>query len=45
MRRAYKKHKVAPDQVYNDVAIAQFINKVMKGGKKNNCSENCLWRF
>jgi len=34
MRRAYKKHKVAPDQVYNDVAIAQFINKVMKGGKK-----------
>jgi len=34
MRRAYKKHKIAPDQVYNDVAIAQFINKVMKGGKK-----------
>ena len=34
MRRAYKKHKVAPDSVYNDVAIAQFINKVMKQGKK-----------
>ena len=34
MRRAYKKHKVAPDGTYNDVAVAQFINKVMKGGKK-----------
>ena len=34
MRRAYKKHKIAPDGVYNDVVISQFINKVMKGGKK-----------
>jgi small subunit ribosomal protein S7 len=34
MRRAYKKHKVLPDSVYNDVAVAQFINKVMKSGKK-----------
>jgi len=34
MRRAYKKHKIAPDQVYNDVVISQFINKVMEGGKK-----------
>lgn len=34
MRRAYKKHKVAPDSIYNDVAIAQFINKVMKSGRK-----------
>ena len=34
MRRAYKKHKIAPDQIYNDVVISQFINKVMKGGKK-----------
>jgi len=34
MRRAYKKHKIAPDGVYNDVVVAQFINKVMKGGKK-----------
>jgi len=34
MRRAYKKHKIAPDRVYNDVVIAQFINKVMKSGKK-----------
>ena len=34
MRRAYKKHKIAPDGIYNDVVIAQFINKVMKQGKK-----------
>ena len=34
MRRAYKKHKIAPDGVYNDVTVAQFINKVMKKGKK-----------
>jgi len=34
MRRAYKKHKVAPDGLYNDVTVAQFINKVMKRGKK-----------
>ena len=34
MRRAYKKHKIAPDGIYNDVVIAQFINKVMKRGKK-----------
>jgi small subunit ribosomal protein S7 len=34
MRRAYKKHKIAADTVYNDVAVAQFINKVMQDGKK-----------
>jgi len=34
MRRAYKKHKIAPDRVYEDVQVAQFINKVMKQGKK-----------
>jgi len=34
MRRAYKKHKIAPDRVYNDVVISQFINKVMERGKK-----------
>jgi small subunit ribosomal protein S7 len=34
MRRAYKKHIVQPDSVYNDVAVACFINKVMKDGKK-----------
>jgi small subunit ribosomal protein S7 len=34
MRRTYKKHKIAPDGVYNDVMVSQFINKVMKDGKK-----------
>jgi len=34
MRRAYKKHEVLPDAIYNDVAVASFINKVMKQGKK-----------
>ena len=34
MRRAYKKHKISPDGVYNDVMVSQFINKVMKDGKK-----------
>lgn len=34
MRRVYKKHKIAPDRVYNDVVISQFINKVMEKGKK-----------
>ena len=34
MRRAYKKHKLLPDSVYNDLVVAQFINKVMKSGKK-----------
>jgi len=34
MRRAYKKHKVSPDMVYQDVQVGQLINKVMKNGKK-----------
>src|SRR3989344_9439300 len=34
MRRAYKKHKIAQDGVYNDIIVSQFINKVMKSGKK-----------
>lgn len=34
MRRAYKKHKLLPDSVYNDLVVSQFINKVMKSGKK-----------
>lgn len=39
MRRAYKKHIIAPDRVYNDVAISQFINKVMKRGKKTTAQK------
>ncbi len=34
MRRAYKKHKISPDMIYNDVTVSLFINKVMRGGKK-----------
>jgi len=39
MRRAYKKHKIAPDSVYNDILVAQFINKVMKKGKKTTAQK------
>lgn len=39
MRRAYKKHKIAPDAVYNDVMVSQFINKVMKQGKKTTAQK------
>lgn len=35
MRRAYKKHIINPDRVYNDEQVARFINKVMKNGKKS----------
>jgi small subunit ribosomal protein S7 len=35
MRRAYKKHKVAPDRIYGDEQVARFINKVMFSGKKS----------
>ena len=35
MRRAYKKHKIAPDRVYNDAEVAKFINKVMDSGRKS----------
>ena len=35
MRRAYKKHHVAPDRVYNDVEVAKFVNKVMSDGRKS----------
>ncbi|MBM3206479.1 MAG: 30S ribosomal protein S7 [Candidatus Staskawiczbacteria bacterium] len=34
MRRAFKKHKVAPDMVYQDVQVSQLVNKVMQQGKK-----------
>ncbi|MGD0576751.1 MAG: 30S ribosomal protein S7 [Candidatus Staskawiczbacteria bacterium] len=35
MRRAYKKHKISPDRVYNDVDVAKFVNKVMDSGRKS----------
>jgi small subunit ribosomal protein S7 len=39
MRRAYKKHKVAPDRVYNDAEVAKFVNKVMQDGKKSTAQK------
>ncbi|MBU4205010.1 30S ribosomal protein S7 [Patescibacteria group bacterium] len=32
--KRFKKHIIEPDRLYNDVVVAQFINKVMKKGKK-----------
>jgi len=32
--KRFKKHTIEPDRLYNDVVVAQFINKVMKKGKK-----------
>jgi len=34
MRRAFKKHIINPDRLYQDVQVQQLINKVMKQGKK-----------
>ena len=39
MRRAYKKHKIAPDRLYNDVEVARFVNKVMSDGKKSTAQK------
>lgn len=39
MRRAYKKHEIAPDRVYNDVEVAKLINKVMQRGKKSTAQK------
>ncbi len=39
MRRAYKKHKVAPDRIYNDVEVGKFVNKVMSDGKKSTAQK------
>jgi len=34
-RSSYKKHVVIPDITYNNVAVAKFINQIMKKGKKS----------
>ena len=39
MRRAYKKHIIAPDKRYNDVVVSQFINKIMEDGKKTTATK------
>ena len=45
MRRAYKKHKVAPDTLYQDVQVAQLINKVMTQGKKSTAQKIVYMAF
>ena len=32
--KRFKKHIVAPDRLYNDTVVSQFINKIMEKGKK-----------
>ena len=39
MRRAYKKHKILPDRVYNDIDVSKLINKVMSKGKKSTAQK------
>ena len=39
MRRAYKKHIVSPDRVYNNADVSKFINKVMQDGKKSTAQK------
>ncbi len=39
MRRAYKKHIVSPDRVYNNAEVAKFVNKVMSDGKKSTAQK------
>ena len=39
MRRAYKKHKIYPDRVYEDEQVSKFINKIMKSGKKSTAQK------
>lgn len=34
MRRAFKRHTINPDRLYQDVQVQQLINKVMQQGKK-----------
>ncbi len=34
MRKAVKKREILPDPVYDNVMVAQFINKMMRKGKK-----------
>lgn len=40
-RRIAKKRKVSPDAVYNSKALAKFINKLMRDGKKSKAEKIC----
>src|SRR3989344_5366330 len=39
MRRAFKKHKVDPDRIYQDEEVSKLINKVMQDGKKSTAQK------
>jgi small subunit ribosomal protein S7 len=34
-RRKASERQVLPDSIYNDVVVAKFINRIMRGGKKS----------
>ncbi|PIV45560.1 MAG: 30S ribosomal protein S7 [Candidatus Nealsonbacteria bacterium CG_4_10_14_0_2_um_filter_35_20] len=38
-RKKPKKHLVLPDSVYNDLMVAEFINQVMRRGKKTTAQK------
>jgi len=37
-KKNYKKRKISPDKKYNSILISEFINKVLKKGKKETAS-------
>ncbi|MBI2838258.1 MAG: 30S ribosomal protein S7 [Acidobacteria bacterium] len=42
-RREIKKREISPDPIYNSILLNQFINCVMKGGKKST-AEGIVYR-
>ena len=40
-RAAAQKREIKPDPVYNSQLVAQFVNKVMLGGKKSTAERIC----
>jgi small subunit ribosomal protein S7 len=40
-RAAAQKREITPDPVYNSKLVAQFVNKVMQGGKKSTAERIC----
>lgn len=40
-RAAAQKREITPDPVYNSKLVAQFVNKVMLGGKKSTSEHIC----
>lgn len=40
-RAAAQKREITPDPIYNSKLVAQFVNKVMQGGKKSTAESIC----